>query len=90
MSGYGTGQFAPGIRGSGLYDYISAHTLLKAHAKTYRMYQKDFAKSQKGSYRPVDEKMMIYWLKVKVDQFLSLKYGEKYWVQFSFSRENRS
>ncbi|KAF2898478.1 hypothetical protein ILUMI_07698 [Ignelater luminosus] len=45
--GYGLGTFAPGIESSGVGDYLCAHNLLKAHARVYHMYKKQF-KYQKG------------------------------------------
>ncbi|KAL5277649.1 LCT family protein [Megaselia abdita] len=48
MFGYGLGIHAPGIKESGVKDYLCIHNLLKAHAVTYKMYSKKFYKIQKG------------------------------------------
>lgn len=39
LQGYGTGEIAPGVMGSGTNDYIVANNLLRAHAGAYRQYQ---------------------------------------------------
>ncbi|VDI62105.1 lactase-phlorizin hydrolase, partial [Mytilus galloprovincialis] len=46
--GYGDGTMAPGIKGSGTKDYIVTHNLIKAHAKTYHIYDKEFRSTQQG------------------------------------------
>ncbi|KAK2708292.1 hypothetical protein QYM36_014034 [Artemia franciscana] len=46
--GYGIGIFAPGISGSGTSEYIAAHNLLRAHAKAYRLYEREFKNQQGG------------------------------------------
>ncbi|CAG7726160.1 unnamed protein product, partial [Allacma fusca] len=46
-NGYGTGKEAPGIVQPDTAPYICAHTLLKAHAVVYRIYQMEF-KLQRG------------------------------------------
>lgn len=46
--GYENGEMAPGIKGKGDHLYIVAHNLIKAHAKAYRLYEKEFKSSQKG------------------------------------------
>ncbi|XP_028161439.1 myrosinase 1-like [Ostrinia furnacalis] len=45
--GYG-GNDAPGGRSSGFEDYMCAHTVLRAHGKTYRMFEKEFKRKQKS------------------------------------------
>ncbi|XP_055842497.1 myrosinase 1-like [Episyrphus balteatus] len=47
-AGYGTGYAPPLIQAPGVGDYICFTNLLKAHGTTYRLYQKKFAKKQKG------------------------------------------
>lgn len=46
---YGSSSFhlAPDIPSPGIADYLCAHTLIKAHAKVYHLYKKEFRK-QKG------------------------------------------
>ncbi|XP_049840618.1 myrosinase 1-like isoform X1 [Schistocerca gregaria] len=39
---------APGLDEHGVADYQASHTLLKAHAKAYHLYDKYFRKTQKG------------------------------------------
>lgn len=39
---------APGIVGLGTTVYDSAHNLIKAHAKAYHIYDKEFRPAQKG------------------------------------------
>ncbi|XP_046330265.2 lactase-phlorizin hydrolase-like [Haliotis rufescens] len=46
--GDGIGVFAPGIKDPGVAVYQVAHNIIKAHVKTYRMYDKDFRARQNG------------------------------------------
>ena len=46
--GYGDGNMAPGMVGPGTYMYQVTHNLIKAHAKAYHIYDKEFRASQKG------------------------------------------
>ncbi|XP_061162615.1 uncharacterized protein LOC133171833 [Saccostrea echinata] len=46
--GYEIGVMAPGLTGKGDRIYAAGHNLIKAHAKAYRIYEKDFKKTQKG------------------------------------------
>lgn len=53
--GYGYKQnasviVAPMISQSGVADYLAAHTLLRAHAKVYRLYDSKFKLKYGGSY----------------------------------------
>ena len=50
IQGHGTGEKAPGMKGSGILEYKAAHNLIRAHAKAYRVYQNEFAVSQQGNY----------------------------------------
>ncbi len=44
LHGYGDGSKAPGISGSSEgKEYRAAHNLIRAHAKAYRLYHRDFA-----------------------------------------------
>ncbi|XP_048237318.1 lactase-phlorizin hydrolase-like [Haliotis rufescens] len=45
LYGYELGQHVPRVRGQG---YRAAHTMIKAHAAAYRIYQEDFKKIQNG------------------------------------------
>lgn len=55
--GYGGGpqrtniSFPPGvIQWLGFADYLSQHHMLLAHAQTYRLYEKEFKKAQRGTF----------------------------------------
>jgi len=45
--GHGNGDHAPGLK-EPVKVFLAAHNLLRAHARTYRMYQAEFKASQKG------------------------------------------
>ena len=46
--GHGNGAKAPGMKGYGNNSYIVGHSLLKAHAHAYHIYDKEFRPKQKG------------------------------------------
>lgn len=46
--GYGIGNKAPGIKSSGIAEYRCGHTVILAHAKAYRIYDKLFREKQGG------------------------------------------
>nr|XP_022342919.1 uncharacterized protein LOC111136393 isoform X1 [Crassostrea virginica] len=46
--GYEIGVMAPGLEGKGDRIYQAGHNLIKAHAKAYHIYQKEFKEYQKG------------------------------------------
>jgi beta-glucosidase len=46
--GYGLAVAAPGILGEATQPYLCAHTILKSHAKAYRMYESEFKPAQQG------------------------------------------
>uniref|UniRef100_A0A1I8JDR7 beta-glucosidase n=1 Tax=Macrostomum lignano TaxID=282301 RepID=A0A1I8JDR7_9PLAT len=46
--GYGLGAHAPGTKDLVNTVYIVSHNLLRAHAKAYRLYEKDFKPTQQG------------------------------------------
>ncbi len=48
INGHEDGQYAPGIVGKGTHCYTAAHNMIRAHAKAYRVYQKEFRPTQKG------------------------------------------
>jgi len=48
VEGHGLGVHAPGIKSPGILDYVTAHNQIRAHAKAYRIYKREFAESQKG------------------------------------------
>uniref|UniRef100_A0A1B6D5W8 beta-glucosidase n=2 Tax=Clastoptera arizonana TaxID=38151 RepID=A0A1B6D5W8_9HEMI len=48
ISGYSNAGYAPYLDLHGTGDYLAAHTLIRAHAKAYHLYDKEFRKSQNG------------------------------------------
>lgn len=48
MFGYGDGVFAPGIKEITENPYLCTHNILKAHARAYRIYEREFKDEQKG------------------------------------------
>ncbi|RZC38233.1 Glyco hydro 1 domain containing protein, partial [Asbolus verrucosus] len=46
--GYGYGGAAPGYIANGIGNYLCAHTVLKAHAKAYHIYDDEFRATQNG------------------------------------------
>lgn len=46
--GYGNVLKAPALNITGYADYLCTHTVLKAHAKVYHMYDKEFRSKQNG------------------------------------------
>lgn len=48
LFGYGLGRFAPGLKMHGVGEYLSAKYIVLAHAKAYRLYDKEFRSKQKG------------------------------------------
>ncbi|XP_069747745.1 klotho isoform X2 [Narcine bancroftii] len=46
--GYGTGKLAPGIQGVPSAPFIVAHNLIKAHSRTWHIYNDHFRQSQQG------------------------------------------
>jgi len=47
---------APSINASGIGDYLTAHTVLIAHANIYRMYEREFKQQQQG--RPASKSLL--------------------------------
>jgi len=51
-AGYGERRLtAPGIDAHGIGDYMTAHTVLKAHARVYHLYDTVYRKRQKGTQK---------------------------------------
>lgn len=46
--GYGSGVLAPGYVQDGIGSYLCGHTVLLAHAKTFKLYNDDFRRDQQG------------------------------------------
>lgn len=62
--GYEIGVMAPGLKGKGDRIYASGHNLIRAHAKAYRIYERDFKSSQKGCFFHLDEKIIFSGFKI--------------------------
>ncbi len=43
INGYGWGDHAPGLEGIGTYVYEVSHNAIRAHAKAYRLYHREFS-----------------------------------------------
>lgn len=52
--GYGNVMKAPALNMTGFADYLCTHTVLKAHAKVYHLYNDTYKATQKG--RPLKQK----------------------------------
>ena len=50
VRGYGMGVHAPGVTGIGTLVYQAAHNQIRAHARAYRTYQREFADQQAGNH----------------------------------------
>jgi len=48
MFGYGYGLFAPGVQGELSGMYTAAHTVIRAHARVWHSYDRDFRPLQSG------------------------------------------
>ncbi|KAJ8973205.1 hypothetical protein NQ317_018954 [Molorchus minor] len=48
QSGYGDGGCAPGIKSTGIGEYLCVRTVLLAHAKAYHIYDEEFRATQNG------------------------------------------
>jgi lactase-phlorizin hydrolase len=49
--GYGAEtRCAPSVTAVGIGDYMAAYTMLIAHANVYRLYEREFRKTQKGGF----------------------------------------
>lgn len=48
VTGYGLGEYAPRLHLDGVGDYLCGHTILRAHARAYRLYHRKYAATQKG------------------------------------------
>ncbi|XP_041985268.1 myrosinase 1-like [Aricia agestis] len=49
VDSYGSGVFAPGIKSSGFGDYLCHKNVMLAHAKAYRLYEKEYKPKYQGS-----------------------------------------
>lgn len=48
LDGYSIGRFAPGVKVSGVGEYLCGHHLLLAHAAAYHLYKKNYFTKQQG------------------------------------------
>lgn len=48
VQGYGMGRMAPGIKSSGVGEYLCMHHVLQAHAVAYHLYKDSYFKKQRG------------------------------------------
>jgi len=57
MDGYASDTgMAPSINTPGIGDYLTAHTVILAHAKIYHMYETEFKQEQQG--RPIAKSLL--------------------------------
>lgn len=49
QEGYGNAYFPPALVSNGFGEYICGHNVLRAHAKVWHMYNKEFRSTQNGS-----------------------------------------
>ncbi|KAB0804171.1 hypothetical protein PPYR_01141 [Photinus pyralis] len=80
--GYGNGNFAPGVKLSGIADYLCDHNALKAHAKIYRLYQNDFKPTQQGQ---VGISIDLQWYEPATDSLDDLN-ATKRVIQFEIDK----
>lgn len=59
QSGYAEGNDAPAYRSEGIGNYLCGKTLLVAHAKAYRLYEKDYKAKQKGNFLNLQNREMF-------------------------------
>lgn len=70
--GYGTAVFAPGVYKPATGPYVVNHNLIRAHAKAYRTYRKDFYARQKGNFdhrrklNSLNERVCVYIFLIKL------------------------
>lgn len=48
VDGYATGNFAPGIKASGVGEYLCTHHVLQSHAASYHLYKEKYFEQQQG------------------------------------------
>ncbi|XP_012287111.1 myrosinase 1 [Orussus abietinus] len=60
LIGYSLGINAPGKKLDGIGTYLCMHNMLKAHARAYHIYKKEFEPSQKGKVGIVINTMSFY------------------------------
>ena len=68
LRGYSSEVHAPGKKIHGVAEYLCAHNALKAHARAYRIYQKEFKAAQNGSVGIVVNMKYFYPKNSSTDQ----------------------
>jgi beta-glucosidase/6-phospho-beta-glucosidase/beta-galactosidase len=78
--GYSDPQsFAPGVNGAAVGYYLAAQTLIKSHARVYRLYEREFRDSQGGKNRTLSSNTAQEVIKKKVfEGNCLLKVEDKY------------
>ncbi|XP_051866508.1 beta-klotho-like isoform X2 [Pristis pectinata] len=64
--GYKTGSYPPGQRDNLAAMYVAGHNMIKAHAKAWHTYEKEFRQSQKGFVSIV---LGSHWIKPKSENY---------------------
>ena len=57
---YSSDTYAPAIKFPGVGEYISSHNLIKAHARAYRLYEKDFKPQYGGKVVTLFDFILIF------------------------------
>lgn len=83
IDGYSNGRFAPGIKLSGVGEYLCTHHVLQSHSAAYHLYREKFFDTQRGQIgislntrfiyakdETVDEKLIDRVLQYRVRDFL--------------------
>jgi beta-glucosidase/6-phospho-beta-glucosidase/beta-galactosidase len=78
--GYGYGVYAPGVASDGIGDYLCAHTVLRAHAKAYHIYDEEFRATQNGRVSMVVD---TDWFEPDSDSEEDIEAAERR-IQFNF------
>ncbi|XP_056630380.1 myrosinase 1-like [Diorhabda sublineata] len=80
QEGYGSGVKAPAITSHGYGEYLCAHNLIKAHAKVWHMYDKEFRNEQQGLVGITIDSM---WMEPETDSEQDKIAAERK-IQFTF------
>lgn len=74
VGGYGTGGNAPDILSPGIGSYLCGRTLLLAHARAYRLYEKKYRKRQGGK---VGITISTIWAEPKTNKFEDIQAAKR-------------